>query len=197
MIIGLTGKRGVGKDVVGAYLVKNHAFERKSFADPLKHSVATLFDIPFEDIDRMKLDGTTYIGIGNATSSDDLELSNPRKMLSFREFLQRYSTEAHRDSFDLDFWVNVSLPLNGFYSGRAIVVTDVRFANEAERISELGGHVIKIVRPDLDDKDHHRSETEQEEIEPDYVIKNEGTIEELYSNVESILTQAGYNGLNA
>ena len=33
--------------------------------------------------------------------------------MTFREFLQRYGTEAHRDVFGKDFWLEYTLPANG------------------------------------------------------------------------------------
>ena len=58
MILGLNGLKGSGKDTVGAHLIKEHGFERRSFADPLKKSVAALLDIPYHEIDKWKNEDT-------------------------------------------------------------------------------------------------------------------------------------------
>lgn len=189
MIIGLVGNKGSGKDTVGAYLVKEHNFERRAFADPLKRSVAALFNIPFSDVDKLKLDESAYVALGIQT---DKVYDQVVRTQSFRQMLQRYGTEAHRDVFGQSFWTDQALPVGGYYTGRAIVITDVRFENEATRINELNGWLVRIVRPaDIsefhDQPDTHSSETEQEDIKCDYELTNDDTIEKLYEQVETML----------
>lgn len=200
MIIGLTGLKGSGKDTVGAYLVKEHGFEHRSFADSLKRSFAALFDIPMWEIENWKNDDTVFITVGNKNeptgsgdwSSKEFPLPNnvwsPIREHTFREALQRYGTESHRDIFGENFWVDQTLPVEGFYSGRSIVVTDCRFQNEAQRIKDIGGHIIKIIRPDTQvQSDLHVSEVEQFNIHQDYKITNDSTVEKLYEQVEETL----------
>lgn len=205
MIIGLTGLKGSGKDTVGAYLVKNHNFERRSFAEPLKRSFAALFDIPMWEIENWKNDDSVFVTVGNKNNNPEGLIKNftlpngtdfvrpdhmwsPIRELSFREALQRYGTESHRDVFGENFWVDQALPVEGFYDGRAIVVTDVRFQSEAQRIDELGGCIIKIIRPETQvQSDLHVSEVEQFNIKADYQITNNGTIDDLYSAIQEIL----------
>src|SRR5215471_10050535 len=191
MIIGLCGLKQSGKDTVAAYLVKNHGFERKAFADPLKRSVAALFDIPFSEIDKLKNDEEILVGIGKIGEPEYdqwIQFMGTRAM-SFRELLQRYGTEAHRDVFGDCFWVDITLPVQGFYPGRAIVVTDVRFREEAERVQFLGGRIIYVQRDEaaLVEKDQHRSEDIDFANLIDGSISNNGTLEELYNAVEVII----------
>lgn len=197
MIIGLSGLKGSGKDTVGAYLVKEHKFERRSFADPLKKSFAALFDIPMWEIENFKNDDTVFVTVGNKNEPDilkdltvDATLPNhmwsPIRELTFREGLQRYGDESHRDVFGTDFWVDLTLPVGGYYTGRAIVVTDVRYINEAARVEELGGYIVRIERPGSI-VDPHSSETEQAQIVPHYKLVNDDSIELLYNEVEKML----------
>jgi len=181
LIIGLCGLKQSGKDTIAAYLVKNHGFERKAFADPLKRSVAALFDIPFHEIDKYKNDPTA-IAVVEADNG-------VRHDMTFRTLLQRYGTEAHRDIFGNCFWVDLTLPVQGFYPGRAIVVTDVRFREEAERVKFLGGSVIYVQRDEaaLVEKDQHRSEDIDFANLIDGSISNNGTLDDLYNAVELIL----------
>jgi hypothetical protein len=188
MIIGLSGHKGSGKDLVAAYLVKEHGFERKAFADPLKRSVAALFNIPFSDVDKLKMNDKILVGIGmiGEPEYDQWIQHMGYQALSWRELLQRYGTEAHRDVFGVDFWLEYTLPLGGYYPGRAIVVSDVRFENEANRIKELGGFVWFIDRPSVfPGHDLHTSEVF--DFDEDWVVINDGTIEELYEEVEKAL----------
>jgi hypothetical protein len=171
VIVGLTGAKGSGKDTVGAYLEKEHAFERKAFADPLKQSVASLFGIAFSDIDKLKNDPEAYVGV-----------------YTFRTFLQRYGTEAHRDVFGQNFWIDYTLPLGGYYPGRAIVVTDVRYRNEAERVRALGGFNWHIHRETaLENQLQHSSEEFDYDDLIDAHMTNDGTMGDLFRVVEEAL----------
>jgi len=88
------------------------------------------------------------------------------------------------------------------------VITDVRFPNEAEAIRARGGFVIRVnrnrlqptnnpnikisldhIRTDKDiiDVGNHPSETSLDNYNFDYVIDNNGTIEELIENVKKLL----------
>jgi hypothetical protein len=184
MIIGLSGIKGSGKDTVGAYLLKEHGFERKAFADPLKKSIAALFDIPFKDVDTLKIDNEAKVEV---TTSLGLGLHSG---LSFREFLQRYGTEAHREIFGFDFWLDQTLPMGGYYPGRAIVVTDVRFRNEAERVRALGGInwlvLRETVRPEETTPQHSSEVCDYLDL-IDHGIDNNGTIDELGEKIETHL----------
>ena len=191
MIVGLSGQKRSGKDTIAAYLVKEHNFERKAFADPLKRSVAALFDIPYSEVDKLKLDDDLLVGIGSngKPEYDQWIQYEGFRALSFREFLQRYGTESHRDVFGQDFWLDHTLPVQGFYPGRAIVVTDVRFTNEAARIRELGGIVVRVSRNNSSaapsDQDQHRSEVI--DFDWDYLIENDGSFGDLYAHIEDML----------
>jgi len=186
MIVGLSGQKRSGKDTIAAYLVKEHNFERKAFADPLKRSVAALFDIPFSEVDKLKLDPQVEVIIRKWKDGNIFE---DYVRMNKRTFLQRYGTEAHRDVFGQDFWLDHTLPVQGFYPGRAIVVTDVRFTNEAARIRELGGIVVRVSRNNSSaapsDQDQHRSEVI--DFDWDYLIENDGTFGDLYSHIEDML----------
>jgi len=197
MLLGIAGSKGSGKDTVGAYLVKEHNFERRSFADKLKQSAAALFDLEPWELERMKNEDNVYVAIGYENQPEKKFEGQPSMMWSpitkqsVRSMLQRYGTEAHRDIFGEDFWVNQLLPVEGFYAGRAICVTDCRFTNEYERILALEGHVIVVDRPGLDLEDPHRSEQEFKEWTGTYRLDNSGTIYDLYANIEEMLVNLG------
>src|SRR5215831_5235859 len=180
MLIGLTGMKHSGKDTVAAYLVKEHGFERRAFADPLKKSVAGLFDIPFHLVDKYKNDDNVVVSIDNGTERHDM---------TFRHFLQRYGTEAHRDvpEMGLDFWVELLMPVRGYYAERNIVISDVRFDNEAKRITLLDGINVEISRPGLSSQDQHRSEAGLNPDLVDYTIFNNGSLDDLNSGVEVMI----------
>jgi hypothetical protein len=102
--------------------------------------------------------------------------------------LQRYGTEAHRDVFGEDFWVTQAM--NGLAVTSRIVFTDVRFPNEAAAIDRKGGHVIRLERPGASiAEQYHASE---QILQADYVVQNDGTIDDLHRKLDEIMEANGY-----
>lgn len=193
MIIGLTGLKGSGKDTVAAYLIKEYGYERQAFADKLKRSAAALFDINPAEFEALKNDPTAFVSIGFKGAPEGLASAmwSPSREISVREYLQRYGTEAHRDIFGADFWVDQLLPVGGYYADRNIVITDTRFISESDRIKFLSGVVVRVYRGTASADDLHASEQEQLEIEADYEIDNTGTLDELPKKVDEMLVYLG------
>lgn len=71
-------------------------------------------------------------------------------------------------AYDPQLWVSFMPP------DRLLVIDDVRFLNEAAAIREHGGIVIRVRRFGVDLMDHV-SETEQERINPDFTLINDGS----------------------
>lgn len=187
MIIGLTGKRLSGKDTAGAYLVEHYGFERVAFADKLKEGVAALFDITREEVDEYK--GQENDGIPYAEVI--LQVGSNEYSWTWVEFLQRFGTDMGRKVWGWDFWVNLAFvdPVEFYharehYDDRNIVVTDVRFDNEAERIIKLGGTIIRLIRPVVDEAhDKHESEDGISDHFVEYDLHNDGNLDELYGDL--------------
>ena len=73
--------------------------------------------------------------------------------------------------YDRQCWVS-RMP-----TGRAVIIDDVRYINEAAAIRSVGGIIIRIERPGLTPMDHS-SETEQRDIVADYTLINDQELEE-------------------
>jgi len=75
----------------------------------------------------------------------------------------------------------------------AWIITDVRFPNEANSITNRGGFVIKLNRGcnTKSETSSHESETSISQVKGKYIIDNNGTIDELVSKVEEILILEG------
>ena len=67
------------------------------------------------------------------------------------------------------------------------IITDMRFLNEMEAVKKREGITIRVNRNLEESKDQDESETELDNAEFDYVIENNGTIEELIEKVREIL----------
>ena len=92
----------------------------------------------------------------------------------------------------IDCMINAGLLLSNSVNDVAenVVITDVRFENEASYIQDnLGGIVIRVIRPGQVLEKHHMhvSEVEQWRIRPYITIQNEGTIEQLHNTVLQIV----------
>jgi hypothetical protein len=137
--------------------------------------------------DMLKGEGQSKLTLewGNYDSAD-AQKSFVRHELTGRLSLQRYGTEAHRDVFGTDFWVDVLLPLTiddyervptwtrnfmGQLDQKApeiCVITDTRFENEAQRVRDLGGKIWEIHRGGQKVEDGHVSEMP---LPPDLIDK--------------------------
>lgn len=201
LLLGFHGQKQSGKDTACAYLKewatrRGLRVERRGFADLLKLSAARCF---FPTIDLLDArDWADAIKYENVFS-----IPPDSHQISGREFLQHYGTEAHRDIFGEDFWVDALLPLgysergypkwwNGFLRDSDVsapdiaVVSDVRFINEAERMRACGGRVWEIVRPG-DSADTHRSELPLSEDLVDGKLMNTSTLDEFRNTIFKLM----------
>ena len=196
MLIALTGKKGAGKDTAGAFLVRELGFQRLSFADALKQSAAACFGgvIIKDDWDQWKNDPEVKVVIEDGRSP-----SRHIAEVTVRQFLQFYGTEAHRDIWGPDFWVDTLFkdftPEDfALHAQPHYVITDCRFESETEAVLKNGGIVVNIVRPETDDhSDTHRSETSVPEEMIDYEIYNDSDITTLERRVFELVNEISTN----
>lgn len=176
-VIGLCGAAGAGKDTVAGFLLDAVAgAKRQGWADMLKLSAARVF-YPSMGLEQalhfcnwLKQPGNEV----HAGCAGGVPVATP----TGREFLQRYGTEAHRDLFGQDFWLDQVLP-EGRDDCTLLLIPDTRFENEAERIHERGGEVWKIVRPDQTAVEAHASEAGIDGRLVDREILNYSDLDEL------------------
>lgn len=163
-LIGLTGKAGSGKDTFAGMLNKHVKFEPYSFAGPLKDACCGLFGWTRHQIDHDR---------------DFKEAVDPRWGFSPRRAMQLMGTEYGRQMLRDDIWIHMAkIRLNE--TGKAgLLVTDVRFENEATWIREEGGLLIHIERPDLPAVAAHASEAGVKWEPDDVVITNSGSLDAL------------------
>lgn len=174
MLIGLTGAAFSGKDTTGRYLHKHHQFFSKAFADPLRDCLRIMFGLTdWHFLPEHKEEKIEWIG------------KSPRKLL------QSLGTEWGRDQVARNLWVRhmarrVQPILNG---GGDVVITDVRFLDEAELIHRFGGQIWRVIRKEGQKTKHadHTSEQESKRIIADVDIENFGTLEQLYERIDEAL----------
>lgn len=176
-LIGLLGHKGAGKDTLGRVLTEKHGYTRASFADDLrlevfKALVRTSKTEQAPKIVESQNDYNAFLSYVEAHKHDALDLPSGWP----RQLLQAWG-QMRRDIYGDDYWINrIAL-------GEGVVVTDVRFPNEAAAIKKAGGILWRVVRPGKDG-DGHISETLLDTIPVDMKIFNNGTI----AQIEEALT---------
>ena len=171
VVIGFAGKARSGKDTAGAYLVENYQFLRYSFAQPLKDATKIMFHLT------------------------DKQIENKEKAAepwgrSPRELYQKVGTDIAR-AIDPNVWVKGAEIFKQDNPGRSIVITDVRFSNEAFWIRSQGGVVVFLESKTRGIHEHtgHSSENGLTGEDVDLIIENDGTIEALYVKLEEMRGQ--------
>jgi hypothetical protein len=142
VLLGISGKRGTGKDLLGAILVNQYGFQRLSFAANLKRLCQVMFHLSEEQTDgTLKEQPSEYVKTWVMGANG---FEQPATYFTPREIM--IATGQHFRRFDPLFWVKPVLREAEQYD-RA-VITDVRFRNEAEAIIESGGTLVRLERAD-------------------------------------------------
>jgi hypothetical protein len=206
MIIGITGLIGSGKGTVGDILVDYHNFKKISFADKLKDGCAAIFGW-----ERDLLEGDTDRSRIWREKPDAFWTKEFGREITPRYVLQLMGTECMRKGFHEDIWALLAKKEMTDNPHMNYVIPDVRFPNEMQLIRELNGEVWNIRRGTLPSwwedaiKSNNHSEgfpmSLRSDVHPsewswvcedngfDAIIRNDGTLEQLYSRVEEILSK--------
>lgn len=200
-IVGLAGRAGAGKDTCARILAQHHGFAPMAFATPVRNEIAQSFGVdPRILIDRDEKERRT-IALAIGRSGDARFISHmaaighdvtvPR---SPREIMRWWATEYRRRLDDEHYWIHraheVIEALNRA-GWRRIVVTDVRFVNEAHFLSAFGAEIWRIRRQASDAVSaDHQSEAEMEAIQPHRVLHNDDSLPTLVNAVNAAYTQS-------
>jgi len=170
VLIGLIGLKQSGKDTFADYLVANHHFRKLAFAEPVKKLCQTMFLLTEEQLNDPELK----------------EKVDGRWGLSPRQMMQKVGTDMVRQMWDDDFWVkNMDMRLSQIADN--VVISDVRFPNEAEWVRGKGGLLVRIDDGREQSSDAHASETSQSVIKEDVCIFNEKNgLEDFHDKIEKL-----------
>jgi hypothetical protein len=200
MIISVSGKIGSGKDTIAKLIQEMYPEQNwinKKWAGKLKEVASLISGIPIEKFEDQEFK-QTYM-----SSEWDKYLPNvdrPERM-TVRDFLQILGTEAMREGLHRNTWVNALLAdykpiqiIDNEGIGRSVypnwIITDTRFPNELHAVRQTGlVCTIKVVRDQQTDIGAtHSSETALDYVSDwDMVIENNGTIEDLKSQLSQII----------
>jgi hypothetical protein len=187
-VIGVTGKINTGKDTAGDVL-KNLGCISFSFADPLKLCVQELFGFSYESL----------------WGPSECRTSEVRKVLQelgtdiCRKYRPTIWVDKMRDRLNLcrneglDYYNMI--PEEEIEKATGIVITDVRFPNEAEMlVRDMNAFLIRVHRPNNyahteHSASRHESETAQDLISLDHIgidLHNIGTLAEFQLAVRTV-----------
>ena len=191
MIIGLCGAQGSGKDTVANILITEYGFVKLTFASTLKDVVAILFSWPRDLLEGLTEESRLWRETVDDFWSAKLSISGftPRKAL------QMIGTDLFRLHFNNDIWISiVENKIGAMLKNNPninIVISDCRFANEFSLIKKFpDSHIITILREKnySINKLAHSSETEWVNYNFDAILQNDNSIDELKSNIKSLLS---------
>jgi hypothetical protein len=166
-IIGISGKKGSGKDTVADILISLHReikIGKVGFASALKAEVSRAIGLPNFFIDNHKD--------------------------NFRLILQGWGTDFRRKMYGEDYWLKkMDQALAMFESVKydVVIIPDVRFLNEAKYIKDQGGLLIRVIRPMSGPIDIHPSEIELDDSQFDTTIYNNKDLNSLAQEVKQII----------
>jgi hypothetical protein len=203
-LIAFTGKKGSGKSTAAQILLK-YGFYEEYFAKPIKQ-FATALGFENEQV------------YGNDIKKEEI---NTFFNVSFREFAQKFGTELCRDVLPkllpgMNFngrslWVRT---MEGkIHQYKNLVISDCRFRDEADLIKQYKGIIVKVTRNKVENTNNdnknnsnnennhsnhsnhsnHASELEMDSITPDFIVENNGTVDDLEKTLLEILKTLNFN----
>ena len=174
--IGLVGYSQSGKDTVADILVKNYGYTRVAFADKIREFLYDLNPMVACSPTGYLQDLVNLVGWDAAKQEPQV-----------RRLLQDLGNSA-RKTIDENVWV--TLALGNIDVNQRVVITDVRFENEAMMIKLMGGQLWRVKRVGVGPVNDHVSESELEGYKVDQIFVNNGTIEDLEALIKTRMNNA-------
>jgi hypothetical protein len=181
------GRMRSGKDTVALRLVTEHSYTRVAFADPLKVMAEMLNPFVTSDEDDWDLPGLRLSevleGHGGWEKAKD-------RFPEVRRILQSMGQSIR--AVDPDYWVRLLLAKvdNADKWNLPVVVTDVRYRNEAEALKARGFRMVRVIRPDSvttdTPADRHESERGLDRWVPDVALLNASSLAELHRRADML-----------
>lgn len=167
-LIGIAGRARSGKDTVANFALAAIGGYLYSFADPIRAMLVPLgIDMRDPYWQARKEEVIPALGV------------SPRKLM------QTLGTEWGRELINPELWLLLARQ-RLLQHGPGMIVTDVRFENEAAWVRDNGGMIIHVIRPDAPGVREHTSESGVAIQPADVQLFNSGTLEELQSSVRAL-----------
>jgi hypothetical protein len=175
-IIGLCGRKRVGKGTMAEILSARFGYGQISFAQPMRwmldgvHScIPHLFDVDVWSDEFKEETHPVFLG------------------RTGRHILETLGTEWGRNQIGDNLWTHIAMlrAEEAIADGYRIVISDVRFPNEIEAIHKANGLVYYISRPGHDEGEatHVSDEAHKSRELCDYEIINDSSLEDFKEGV--------------
>ncbi len=196
-LIGIHGHAQVGKDTAARWIAENYQnCYGESFAKPLKAACAAAFGLPLEHFNDSQLkEQETFWGV------------SPRKIAQFvgTEMFRTVIKDLYDQYVDESHWIRLlearltgmSTPPEGeghYEPEDCVIISDVRFQDEAEWIWKNGGVILNILRPHHTGSvgiSGHASERGIHITHPHqtFILYNDSSLEVFYANLKYFVEQ--------
>lgn len=175
LLIGLTGAAGSGKSTAAAYLADQYAFTSLAFAEPLLDMLATL---------------AQHADVDGAWCVEPALKEQPMPVLgrSYRAMAQTLGTEWGRTLMG-GLWLRIAEHKLGQarLRGENVVITDVRFPDEAAWLALQGGVLVRVERPDARPVRAHESETHSADLPAAFTLPNGSSRGALEHRIDTLI----------
>ena len=174
-VISFIGRARSGKDTSADYIMKKlqsegYKVKKDALAAPLKIQVAQNLDVSLDTLDECKNLGIRIKG------------ADVRKLLQSTADEIRFVDDKYFVRVILD--KIVSAELSGI---DVFIITDMRLKIEQKGLRGIS-EFVRIVRDEaVIDESGHNTATEVKELSSTYTIVNDGTIDELYTKLDTLI----------
>lgn len=172
--IGISGKKGSGKDTLASFL-----------AEEFKQTEPRVIQIGFADF--VREEAASFLAMSRYTTklsaSEYLEdINKPENKEYYRPLLQFIGDLRIRESNEL-YWCRNLRDRIDYYKGFSkdltiAIVPDVRYPHMADWIKEQGGFIIRINKPNINKSEHH-TENSMDDYKFDFVVTNDSSFDDL------------------
>jgi hypothetical protein len=187
MLIGIVGRARSGKDTFSRMLAEEIfdivkiRFVLISYANELKLRLQSDFDLSYDQL------------WGDKKEDLDYRYKKKGSIDSFwtpREIMQFVGTECYR-AIDNNFWVKQLFRVIDENEYRHVIITDIRYPDEADPIVERNGYIIKINTSRCTEVIHgsnHSSEISMDDYNNvDFIVENDGSLLDLRNKAKQVV----------
>lgn len=182
-VIAVCGFKRCGKDSIANYVVQKYGYVNYKFADPLKKCMKELFLLTDDQLETSLKDAV-----------DPVWNTSPRALMQFLGTdVMQFQLQQVIPHIGRRFWSDrLVKDLQNKNSQQRVVISDLRFPHEIESLKKYTDSilVIKVSRTiHAANVDEHCSEKEFHSINYDICIENNGTLADLYDQIDKVFNQ--------
>lgn len=176
-LFGITGKKFSGKSTLASMICMEDGAIEKAFANSLKEICSILYSVSINHFHDPLLKEKKLEGFNKSP----------------REMMQKVGTifRDEKDDNEDNMWIRrMRMEITNMMSEgkrKVIVISDVRYPDEARMVRDFGGIIIRIIgnhTPGDLYEDKHSSETMMEAIAVDKIVHNDGSKSDLKKKVQ-------------